>query len=357
MLFVMLYWVSFAFFAVISALLSWGALKTFPHLRLLDFPERYGLKRNKIPYPGGIILLFLILFLIFYFNLFLWIFIPLLLLGSISFLDDKKPLPIWIRLIVHLIVAFWVYTLGVRIDFVGNPFSPGTSINLSQWEWIPILLTLAWIVIIQNAMNWFDGIKGLSVGISGIGFLTLGFFGLLRKEVIWEQSLPDFLFFTFSLAGICVGAFLFFWRGKIILGDTGSQILGFLLAVLSLVAGTKIAVTLLVLCLPLLDSVMVVVRRIFFEKKSPFSGDQKHIHHNIAHKIGEERATLLLILLSTLFGSIALFLTGLQKIIALFFAALLVLLLNIWGLKKNRPTTNKSFVKNLHHSTQAKAPH
>jgi len=70
-------------------------------------------------------------------------------------------------------------------------------------------------------------------------------------------------------AGACVGGFLFFLRGKILLGDTGSQVLGFLLAVLSIFAGTKIATTLLVLGLPILDVFFVMFRRVFFEKKSP----------------------------------------------------------------------------------------
>lgn len=62
------------------------------------------------------------------------------------------------------------------------------------------------------------------------------------------------------------GGFYFFWTKKIILGDTGSQTLGFLLAVMAIFSGAKIATTLLVLILPILDFFMVILRRLVIEK-------------------------------------------------------------------------------------------
>jgi UDP-GlcNAc:undecaprenyl-phosphate GlcNAc-1-phosphate transferase len=182
-------------------------------------------------------------------------------------------------------------------------------------------------------MNWFDGIKGLSIGVSGIGFLTLGIFGLVRQEVAWEAGLGSFLLASFFLAGICGGAFLLFWRGKIILGDSGSQVLGFLLAVLSIFAGTKIATTLLVLGLPILDLFFVIVRRVFKEKVSPFRGDKKHLHHNLSRKIGESRTALLMIAISGISGVIAIFVTGYPKLIFLLLVVLLIFLLSEWSQK------------------------
>jgi UDP-GlcNAc:undecaprenyl-phosphate/decaprenyl-phosphate GlcNAc-1-phosphate transferase len=316
-----------------SVVLTWSALKLFPIVGLLDFPHRYGLTRARLPYPGGIVLLLLgMAFLIF--EPLLWFLnIPLILIGIISFWDDLKPLPVWIRGIVHLLAAGIVFYYGIGIEFVGNPFSDGQSFDLTMLPVISIGLTVVWILLIQNAMNWFDGIKGLSVGVSGIGFLTLGIFGLVRQEVAWEAGLESFLVTSFFLAGICVGAFLLFLRGKILLGDTGSQTLGFLLAVLSIFAGTKIATTLLVLGLPILDLLFVIVRRIFREKVSPFRGDKKHLHHNIARKIGEQKAALLLVVISGLLGVISIFVTGYPKLVFLALVVFLILLLNEWSQK------------------------
>ncbi len=311
----------------LSVVAVWAAIRLFPRLGLLDFPERYGLHRARVPYPGGVVLCMIATI---FFSLFpaLWFLaVSVFILGALSFWDDRKPLPALWRGIVHIGIAAFVFANGIRIEFVGNPFSDGQSIDFTVFPVISFLLTVAWIVVIQNAMNWFDGLKGLSVGVSGIGFLTLGIFGILRPEVAWESGLPVFLSMNFFFAGMCVGAFLFFFFGKIILGDTGSQVLGFLLAVLSIFAGTKIAVTLLVLGLPILDAFFVMMRRIFWEHRSPIAGDQKHLHHNLARRIGEKNAVLILILLSAILGSVGLFLTGAAK-----FSALLVAVFAIAGL-------------------------
>jgi UDP-GlcNAc:undecaprenyl-phosphate GlcNAc-1-phosphate transferase len=318
---------------VASLFFTWGAIQLFPRWRLLDFPERYHLKRPRLPYPGGCVILFLaLLFFLFQSELhFLWM--ALLILGGASFIDDRTPLPIWLRAIIHVGVAVFVFSQGISIAFVGNPFSNGMSFDLTSFPFLSAILTVFWIVILQNAMNWFDGVKGLTVGVSGLGFLALGVFGLVRQEVSWESGLSEFLQTSFYLAGICIGAFFFFLKGRIILGDTGSQILGFLLAVLSIFAGTKIATTLLVLGLPVLDSIFVVARRVFFDRKSPFLGDTKHLHHNLSRRIGERRTTLSLLFLSTVLGSIGIFLTGSNKIMALGIIAVFIFVLAGWSLR------------------------
>ncbi len=316
-----------------SLLCTWGAVKLFPKIGLLDFPHRYGLTRSRIPYPGGLVLWFLSI-VFFLFQPILWFLsIPLFLLGMVSFWDDLHPLPISIRGLIHLVSAGIVFYGGISIAFIGNPFSDGASLDLTTIPFLSFGLTVIWIMLIQNALNWFDGIKGLSVGVSGIGFLTLGVFGLVRQEVAWEAGLESFLLASFFLAGICGGSFLLFWRGKIILGDSGSQTLGFLLAVLSIFAGTKIATTLLVLGLPILDLVFVIGRRIFQEKRSPFKGDKKHLHHNLARKVGEQRASLLLVLISGVLGVISVFVTGQEKLFLLGIVAVLLFLLSEWSRK------------------------
>ncbi|MCF7905705.1 undecaprenyl/decaprenyl-phosphate alpha-N-acetylglucosaminyl 1-phosphate transferase [Candidatus Gracilibacteria bacterium] len=316
---------------ILSALLVRTACSFFPRIGLLDFPQRYGLKRARIPYPGGIIhWLLAVIFFLFFPELW-FLSVALFLLGGVSVWDDRSPIAPSLRGAMHAGLAAFVFANGIRIGFVGNPFASGSSINLAEIPLLSFILTVSWIVIIQNALNWFDGIKGLSTGVSGIGFLTLGVFGLIRPEVAWESGLPIFLSANFFFAGVCLGGFLFFLRGKILLGDTGSQVLGFLLAVLSIFAGTKIATTLLVLGLPILDVFFVIVRRIFFEKKSPLSGDTKHLHHNLARKIGERKAALMLIGLSAVLGMVGLFLVGVEKLGALLVAIFAIVALSVWA--------------------------
>jgi len=326
----MFFFFLFFLFFLIAFLCTWGALVFFPRLGLLDFPERYYLQRPKLPYPGGLVLLVLFLSFLLFFPELWWLFFLVFLLGVLSFFDDLFPVSSFIRLVLHLIFASGVFFSGVAIYFLGNPFVPGESISLQAFFFLPFLFTVLWIFVIQNALNWFDGIQGLAVGVSGVAFLVLGFFGLFRPEVLWESDLPLFLRLCFSFAGICFGAFLFFFRGKIILGDTGSQVLGFLLAVLSLFAGIKIATTFLVLGLPLFDSVIVVFRRIFVDKKSPFSGDLNHFPHLLSRRYGEKFTCLLLVFLSLVLGVIALFLSGIFKLLAVLCVFLFVLFMTIY---------------------------
>ncbi len=314
------------------------AVRIFPRIGLLDFPERYGLSRKKIPYPGGLVLWLLSMGIFFLDERFLVLIFPILALGILSFIDDKKDLPVTPRAIIQIIIAAFVFWSGIKIDFIGNPFSNffNTSENfeLLSFPILSFILTVGWIIGIQNAMNFFDGLKGLTVGVSGVGFLTLGVLGIIRPELFLDTSHTNLTITNFYLAGLCGGAFFFFWRGKIILGDTGSQVLGFLLAVFSIFSGAKIATVLLVLGLPILDAFVVVLRRIFIQKKPPFSGDLSHIHHNLSRKIGEKKAVILLIFLSGTLGVIAVFFTRFEKLMALLVATIFILWFEFWTNKK-----------------------
>ena len=96
-----------------SIILHAGALKVFPKFKLLDFPERYGHDRPKLPYPTGI--LAIISFLIFFIILesitkqSLGLIFAVVILGIYSFADDRTPLPSWMRLAVQVLIAFIIF--------------------------------------------------------------------------------------------------------------------------------------------------------------------------------------------------------------------------------------------------------
>ncbi len=309
---------------ILSALAIILAIKIFPKLGLLDFPERYNLKRTRIPYPGGLVLLILSLGIGIIDFKFLPVILGVVVIGIVSFFDDRRDLSSIFRLIIQIIVAVFIFFWGIRIDFIGNPFA---NTNIELYATLPLVsfvITLLWIIVIQNALNWFDGIVGLSVGVSAVGFLVLGLLGLVRPELFLDADQTTLTLANFYLSGLCFGGFYFFWKKKILLGDTGSQVLGFLLAVMAIFAGAKIATLLLVLMLPILDFFVVIFRRIFIEKVSPFRGDLRHLHHNLSTKIGESYSSLILIIISLLFGIIAIFFTGIIKLFSLLLAMFIV---------------------------------
>lgn len=322
---------------VFSGVVTWLSVLFFPRLGLLDFPHRYGLHRPRIPYPGGIGLMGLACGIAL-FDAAFWVLIPFLLVGMVlNVWDDRMPLPALPRLIFHLGLASALWWVGVRINFIGNPFAD-TNIELSHVPIISFALTVFWILAVQNALNWFDGIKGLAPGVTGVAFLALGALGLMRPELFYDPQHTSLTVANLYLAGVALGGLLWYLRGSILLGDTGAQGLGFLLAVMAIFSGAKIATTVLVLALPLIDFVLVIGRRIFLEKKSPFSGDQKHLHHKMAATMGEGRAAMVLIGLSALYGAVAAFVQGREKLLALSIVTLctLVVIALAWKSDKKR---------------------
>lgn len=327
----MMFWF-FLLGLLISLVGTHFAVKGFPKLGLLDFPERYGLKRARIPYPGGLMFLLSSLFLPFIDPLFLPLSFALGVVGCVSFIDDRRPLSPWLRAVVYGMVVVSLFFLGIRIDFIGNPLAE-TNIELGFWP--SLILTFVWVLSIQQSLNWFDGIKGLAVGIGGIGFFFLGILGLIHPELFFDPQETTSLWANFFLSGLCFGGWWYFFSGKIILGDTGAQTIGFLLAIMSIFTGAKVGTTLLVLALPLLDTVAVVFRRVFVEKRSPVRGDLKHLPHNAASFFGEQKSVLVLLGVSVIFGVLGTMLSGFEKLVAVVCASVVVLFGIVWMFRKN----------------------
>jgi UDP-N-acetylmuramyl pentapeptide phosphotransferase/UDP-N-acetylglucosamine-1-phosphate transferase len=110
----------------ISVALHALALRFFPSFGLMDFPERYGLTRKRLPYPTGI--LCVATFLVFLpvvrsiASQEIGLMVGLVLLGIVSFIDDRHPLPSWMRLGLQVLVCLVVFATGSRIYTITNPF-------------------------------------------------------------------------------------------------------------------------------------------------------------------------------------------------------------------------------------------
>jgi len=322
---------------VVCVLLHVGALRFFPRLGLLDFPQRYGVERSRFPYPTGILLI--VTFLLFYLCTTPWsaqvcgVVCAILILGIYSFADDRSPLPSWMRLAIQIIAAFLIFATGSRIYTITNPLDGfagiGPLIKLDTLDIMTVgfgplpfwsgIFTILWLGLTVNALNWFDGIPGQVSTLSVIGFLTIGFLSLSERV-----NQPELAALAFILAGISIGALLFdFPPPKVLMGDTGAMFLGLMLGVLTLYAGGKVATAFLVLGVPLIDSSLVILSRLS-RGRSPFKGSThgEHLHHRLLAKGWSPRRVIFLTAgLGTLFGITALFLSTREK----FIAALLLL--------------------------------
>lgn len=191
--------------------------------------------------------------------------VGLLLVWLIGLLDDVRGLPASIRLFTQACSATLLYFGGWGIIVSSLPI-----INLG----LTVILVL-WFV---NAFNFVDGSDGIA---SGLGFLgAFGYAVLFSTHGVYEGRT-----ISFALLGCCLGFLLFnFPPATIFMGDSGSTVLGFVLARLALdsissksgpIAG--LVISLLFVALPLADAVFAVIRRLR-RAKSPFAGDRDHFY-------------------------------------------------------------------------------
>ncbi len=334
-----------------------AALRVFPRLGLLDFPERYGLKRARLPYPTGILCVLTFLAFLLYTagadKQTLGLFAGIAMLAVTCFIDDRHKLSPSVRLATHVAAAVLIFGTGTRIFTLTNPLVSDGMFKLDAWV-IPFspfdnppvlsgLFTVAWLVLTINALNWFDGLPGQATSISSIGFLVLGFLAISpRISHMDPQAQLQLATLAFTAAGIAGGALLFDRPlPKVIPGDSGAMFFGLMLGVLTIYAGGKVATAFLVLGIPLIDSVIVVARRLA-AGKSPFQGSAsgEHLHHRLLH-CGWSPWQILLLFASigSAFGIAALFFSTVQKFLAALILALFMLLLH-WYTHKQCPKTS-----------------
>lgn len=320
----------------------WGK-KLFYKLGILDNPKKYKLSRAPIPYSMGIIF-FLSFFLVSYFSIeynyklgLIWVF--WFFITAISFLDDMLNVSPKIRLIIQIIIGGIIWLTSIKIGYVSNIF--WGIINLETYYFeilshtiyiIPLLFTIIWYVFIFNALNWSDGIQGNTSGLSCISFLILFLLGL---KLFYED---DYLggvenaVFILKITIILLWILLPFWyfdvKQKILMGDSGTMFLGFMLATLAIIAGGKIATVLVVFGIYSVDALYVVLMRIY-KKKSPLQWDFTHLHHRLlATWLSKNQVLTTVYSFSFLFWLTGLFLEKKGKIIVFLIIVAVVIFIN-----------------------------
>jgi UDP-GlcNAc:undecaprenyl-phosphate GlcNAc-1-phosphate transferase len=234
----------------------------------------------------------------------MWLFAGTLTVAAAGMADDIWTLAPVPKLALQIAAASAVVAGGLGFDAVTDPFGGG-AISLGP---IAPLLSVVWVVGVTNAFNLVDGLDGLAAGVGLIASLTL-------IAVCWTQGRPDVALLAATLAGALLGFLWYnFYPASIFLGDSGSLVLGFFLAVLSIQArgkGTTAVVVLvpfLVLGLPIMDTLLAVVRRSSLSGiRSVLRADQEHIHHRLLRTgLDQRSAVLVLYGVSTAFGALAL---------------------------------------------------
>jgi UDP-GlcNAc:undecaprenyl-phosphate GlcNAc-1-phosphate transferase len=211
--------------------------------------------------------------------------------AGLGAIDDLFDLRARLQLLGQILLACGAVALGITIDFVANPLG-GRPISFAGSGVIAAGLTIFWIVGMINSINWIDGLDGLSSGVAFIAAVTLGLISL-TTQVTTGQPLIAIL--CFILAGALLGFLRWnFHPASIFTGTSGVQFVGYTLAVLAILGTAKVAVALLVLGVPIIDTFWIIVRRLS-QGRSPFSPDRTHIHHRLLDLGLSHRQTVLVI--------------------------------------------------------------
>jgi UDP-GlcNAc:undecaprenyl-phosphate/decaprenyl-phosphate GlcNAc-1-phosphate transferase len=220
--------------------------------------------------------------------------------------DDIKNLSPVLRLVGQFVVACVAYYGGVQVHGLTNPLSAIGHYHYISLGWWSAPLTIVWIMTITNAMNWLDGLDGLVAGVAAMAGLTI-------MVGAGTTGTPLVAITAGALAGGCLGFLPYnFNPARIFMGDTGAMFLGFMLACIAVIGPFKIATTvavlvpLLVLGVPLFDTVSGIIRRLA-AGKSPMAADRGHIHHRLIDRgLSVRQAVLFIYLLTAVLCLVAL---------------------------------------------------
>lgn len=355
----LIYFFSFLATFFLSIILTLGIKKIAIEWQVVDYPDPTNFRKiHKTPIPllGGIAIFMSFFIAIFYLafvsgkiffvdNVLGYAILPAHIWGIFiggsflmigGFLDDKYNLKPSQQIIWPILSALVVIFSGIGIKFITNPL--GGVIRLDgvnfQFLGIDILLfsaifTFFWLLGLSYTTKLLDGLDGLASGISLIGTIVLFALSINIRQ-------PQTALITMVLAGAIAGFLIFnFNPAKIFLGEGGSTFLGFMLAVLAIISGGKIATALLVMGIPIIDVFAVIISRIL-NKKSPFKhGDNRHLHFRLLD-LGFSQKTVVLILyfLTAAFGITALYLQSWTKLITLgimaaFIGILILIILSV----------------------------
>lgn len=247
-------------------------------------------------------------------------------------IDDIKDLKPWQKMCFQITACIIVILSGVEIKVLTNPFSTGnTFLKLSLWIGIPF--TIIWIFGITNSINLIDGLDGLAAGVSLIFCITIFVIAIIFSR-------ENAMYMAIILGGGILGFLPYnFNPASIFIGDTGSQLLGFLLATMSIEGAIKsaaaftIVVPILALGLPIYDTLFAIIRR-KVNGKPIMQGDRGHLHHRLLDMgFSQRQAVIIMYLISAILGVLAIFATQLSSQVSYVLLIIVIIIFLIAGWK------------------------
>ena len=310
-----------------SLILTYLMIKISKNMNIMDIPNERSVHKKPTPLLGGIAIFLSFLFGFILFGnqnpLMISILIASFLILLLGIFDDIKPIKARYKFVIHILVALIVVFYGglklTHVDIFG------LSLN---FKWMSPFITILIIVGIINAVNLIDGLDGLCAGISSIYFLTIGVIALILNKF---NGLDIIL--SFIMLGATLGFLVFNYPpAKIFMGDTGSTFLGLMISVIMLlgfktVTLTSLLIPLVLLILPITDTLFAIIRRAL-NKKPIGQADKEHIHHQLLKHLSTRKTILVIYVVDLIFSVVSIFYAiGKKKEMIIFYILLMFILL------------------------------
>ena len=297
---------SFVVAAAIAAIVTPVAARLARSLGMVDRPRERGLAARETPLLGGLAILAGVLVAA---AIFMPHFIHLprsvraidgvhttvntygLLAGAalitfVGALDDLLDLPWWMKLFGQVGAAVVAVEAGAIVTDVTVPF-----VGAFQFPNEGGVLTVIWLVLLMNVVNFSDGVDGLAAGlctIDGVAFAVIAF----------DLGVPGAAILAALTAGAALGFLVHnFHPASIFMGDAGANLLGYLLGVAAVAGSLKtnavvaLLIPLVILAIPFLDTSFVVAKRLKY-RRAPWSADAEHFHHRFSRIGFSQRKTV-----------------------------------------------------------------
>jgi UDP-GlcNAc:undecaprenyl-phosphate/decaprenyl-phosphate GlcNAc-1-phosphate transferase len=238
----------------------------------------------------------------------IWIFVSVGILAIAGILDDMNKISTKYRFaLVGLAILVSIFLGGLKIEALSYPFN-SLSLNFIL---LPQALAFLWLGFCLFATKLLDGLDGLVSSVGVIAFLTIASISVIPSvnqplififALIWAASISGFLPYNFPEA-------------KVYLGDGGSMIVGFMVGVLSILSGAKIATAVTVLGWFILDIFVVWSIRLFQRKNPLTTGDRNHWHHRLLSLgLNKRQVLVLTVILVIITAQLGIVLSTEQKI-------------------------------------------
>ncbi|BBB33391.1 UDP-GlcNAc:undecaprenyl-phosphate GlcNAc-1-phosphate transferase [Thermotomaculum hydrothermale] len=323
---------------IINTLLIPLSLFLAKKINIVDYPDKRKIHIEPTPRSGGIAI-FLTFLLTILVTQKLTPFLTMLIIANtliflIGIIDDKYNLSAYKKLAGEFIVATLIIFWGSIRFKIGGNYTGFLNSNL-----VSILLSYMWIIGVTNAINLIDGMDGLAGGISFLSFCAIITIAITKGFAL--QGI---------IAGVFLGSIISFLNfnlpmAKLFLGDSGSLLLGFNIAILSLSVSYKTGTLLSVIfpslfvLIPVIDTIYAFFRRIIKGKNPLTTPDREHLHHKLLLlKFSRNQALIIFYFFSGIFTTIAISLKSKNILYGIIFSLSLIFLLflAIYMLEKNK---------------------